>query len=552
MSKNNRKKPWLLLIILFFALTNIIWIIVDQSPPWWDMAAHSAQAVDYFSYLRQGDFAAIVHDPVAHPPLQYLLTAPFFLIFGVRENIPQLSLLAPLAILLFSVYNITFYFSKNKNIALAAGILTLGYPIMTHFSRIYFLDFTLTAWTALSIYLLLQTKHYGRTLWCVAAGAGMGLGLLSKWSLIIFVAGPALCLLIETLRDKKISRRERIRQFSNMLLIIAMAGIISFPWYRTHFSVIEQLATETAQAFAYTHDIKQVRPWGITNLGFYLFGRHALAWGVSWPLLFLFLGMSFIARKKKGALFLFSWFALPYLFFTLFISTKEVRHILPLIPSLAIITVMGLHQLKKYRRLLFISVFVLTGIMWLETSWHVPLLGPSFRLFGNPPRQMAWAEVYGYAVSQNQETNIAYGYTWPTRYNTQIRQLVAKIQEDKKKSGVTAISRIAVVPNYQYLTGANVKFFGTVSGLKADYELSRSLRTTKEIHAAIIAQSDYVITKQGYQGPAVWNPHADILTAAEQNPDSELFAPLTLIGQWEILTPEDPQPVTMRLYKRNH
>ena len=294
---------------------------------------------------------------------------------------------------------------------------------------------------------------------------------------------------------------------------------------------------------------------GGSNLSFYLLGRHSLAWAISWPLLFLFIGMIFKSRNQQGVWFLWSWFLVPYIFFTLFISTKEVRHILPLIPSMAIITMLGLHHLQKHKRALFAGVFTLTAIMWLETSWHIPLLGPSFRLLANPPRGIAWVEAYGYAVQQGQETNISYGYTWPTGYNKEIRQLVKKIQEDKEKTDAgESISRIVVVPNYQYLTGSNVKFFGNIIGLRADYELSRKLRTDAAADAqmAIITQADYVITKEGYQGPPVWNPQAETMTATEKNPESELFAQLTLIGQWTITTPEDLEPVAVRLYKKEN
>ena len=79
------KRHWpIILVTTVFVVSNIIWIVLDQAPPLWDMAGHSVQAAS----LARGIFTNTIY-----PPASYAVTAMCFRLFGFYPDVPQYSLL---------------------------------------------------------------------------------------------------------------------------------------------------------------------------------------------------------------------------------------------------------------------------------------------------------------------------------------------------------------------------------------------------------------------------------------------------------------------------
>jgi len=80
-----------------------------------------------------------------------------------------------------------------------------------------------------------------------------------------------------------------------------------------------------------------------------------------------------IARRAMSSWALIAtWLGVPYLIFTL-ISVKEIRHFLPSLPALAIVSGMGLSLLEGRRKNLIVGAVILAGVAQLLVLSHLPL-----------------------------------------------------------------------------------------------------------------------------------------------------------------------------------
>jgi len=182
----------LLSLFLFHAVNNWIWVVSNVTLLGWDPLSHLAKTLIYNDILQRVNvrtlFSALTW-PWNRPPLPFLTTVPLYRLFGTSTDVAQVGNCAYLAILIFSVYGIGRILCDRK-VGLFAAFLASFYPILFSISRLYYVDYPLTAMVALSIYLLLKADGFRNRKWSLLLGVGLGLGLLTKWPLMSFVGVP--------------------------------------------------------------------------------------------------------------------------------------------------------------------------------------------------------------------------------------------------------------------------------------------------------------------------------------------------------------------------
>jgi len=529
-------------LVVALVIFNILWIIKDQSPPLWDMAAHSARSVDFGKFIQGFHPRAILNYVSIYPPFTYLLTGSLYSILGFSEDIPQFSLLIYLIVYLVSIYGIAHKLFSRKSVALFAVFLASVYPLLVHFSRIYDLDFPLTALLALSLYALLRTGYFTNLKWSVALGVIVALGMLTKWTFVIFFLGPLVVYLFafkktnDSLAENELSRKVFRR---NLLMAVMVALVIAVPWYwQNFFDVLKSSIATRNNVFSVPYE----NIISIGNINYYILKTIK---SVTWPLALLMLtGIIFsFLRHKKEDWFLLSWILLPYFLMTFLIYSKESRYFLPEYPALAIISAGTILSLKKIwlKRTLVIGGVIIGIFIWIETSWGILFLPWKFY------QQIGFFRTYGYFVPSTED--VGYGFTRPTQYQTAIKEIPRAILADRSKRKVSAESpsKILVVPNSIFLTAAQIQFYGNLIGLKADYSLSSKVRV-KDFRK-FLPQADYIITKTGDQGPSIWSPHLKDIQEESENPESEIFSKYELIDTWP-LNGIEAENQTARLYRR--
>ena len=479
---------WLVILIV----TNVVWIIQDQSPPIWDIAGHSYRSAYNTHLAIEGQFKNMLIDQDTHyPPFAYLATGVFYLIFGYHSDIPQFSLLIYIVILQFSVFAVAKIFTRSNAAALFACILASLLPLVAHFSRIYDLDYPLMAMFMLSFFLLLKTEFFSHAETSLLFGLVAALGFLTKFMFPAFLVPLVLVYLVYYGISKRKNHGPPLAEvFRNIGWALLIFILLTGPWYYFHYQTILAVGQETNMNEFF---VKFADLFSWNNFVYYFLTLSA---GVGWPIMIIFvLACLFLAYKyRKKFLFLFLSALLSYLFLTFYLYAKESRYLLPIYPLVAIIITAFIFKLpfKRIKIGLAILTLLIALTFWMQTSWNVKFLKTDF---GNWP---SFFRVYG--MRQVKDKDPQFGFTYPTQYNTELPQLVDKIIADK--SGQEKTIQIAVVPNSIFLSSNQIQFFGELKNLKAEYELSRQLRVGD--YQEVLLKADYVITKTGDQGPEPW------------------------------------------------
>ncbi len=535
---------------LAFAGGQVAWVVLDQSPPLWDMAGHSVRAVVAANYLQQGQLVSVITEDSVYPPAAYLVAAPA-LALSWAADVPQLSLLFWIALLEIALLLLGHKLFGSSWVGLGAFALTMGYPLPLHFTRIFDLDFPQAAAVTAVVAAAVMSERFTNRRWSLVCGVLLGLALLTKFTAGLFLIGPLVVVGSLALLDA----HSRLRALTNLGYVVFMAAALSAPWYILHGG--EVLQSSEAAAF---------NSWSIPFTNLFSFGNTMhylglLTAGMGWPLLLaaaLAAGVLWRARgnalAQKSGLLLTVWLLVPYALLTYAFAAKEARYILPLYHPLALITAGGLAQLSRVQRvasgiglgLIGAWFFVSTGFGWQPLSAKVE-------------RQLAIDHTYGY--QQITPKQPGYGYSWPTQYHSAVRALPQIIRDDLAARGEPArdeIVRVVVLPNSIYLTAQQVQWYalldgrGRTNGPELEYALSSQVRFGD--WRVPLAAADYIIAKEGDQGPEAWGANLkeirDIEAAAARSDNGEsVFDTFDLIGELT-LTGIEKKDRAVRLWRR--
>lgn len=515
---------WLAVLVAGLLVANIVWIRLDESPPLWDIAGHSSRAAQTAELLRGFHLKSVFTIPGQYPPATHLLTAKAFLVFGMHPDVPQYSLLFFLAIFCAGVYRIGIRLFRQSLPALVATLVASSYPLLAHFSRIYDLDFPLTAWTVVSVALLLETERFTKRGFSIAFAIAVAIGCLTKWTFVFFLIGPFVL-------EAWWSWKER-RAWMNVLLALCVTAILALPWYALHFSEISRAAVATR------NNVFSVPYENLFSFGSVSYYAVKTAKAISWPLAALAavgILFAFVRRSHERTLLLL-WIVAPYAIMTIFFFSKESRYYLPAYPALALLSVSAFLGLRRQWKTVGLSILAVSSVwVWMETSWHVRFLPHDWYFKMN-----IYANLYGYFEPSSER--VGFGFPYPTRHHTVVSQVADAIRFDALSRGKTENdTRVAVVPNSIFLTAQQIQYYNLLHGFKPDYGLSSRVRQKNEQHRLI--EADYVVTKTGEQGPSVWRGDLDEL-------DPTLLDYFTLLQTWP-LDGIESEPQEARLYRRN-
>ena len=354
----NTKTDYILLICILalHGAVNFVWLAQDTSPPAWDPSGHLAQSLDYFDILTTGKLGNVFLESNRYPPLVYITTTPFYLMFGKSEDVACLSLMPYLAILIFS----TYFLGRrmfNRTTGLLSAFLVSTYPVIFGLTRQYFLDLPLTSMAALGVLVLLQSKNLKSPKDFLSIGLIISLGTLTKIQYIVFLAGPLMVLFIDRLIKEKKKENNILKASVEISLGIVGLALILSVWLIPNIGYNSQVIS--LSLYLLSGDwLQHIFSEAILHYFF------ALIYQVSFPLfLFFAAGLCFIARSENKTFsgVLLSWIILPYLFFT--IAMLDYRYTMPFLPAVALLSAYWITDIKKETRkkalillLFFISV----------------------------------------------------------------------------------------------------------------------------------------------------------------------------------------------------
>lgn len=393
--------PWVILsvAILLVFCANLLWVSLEARPPHWDMGRHLWNSLLYYNEFSTHHLLPFLQAYNYYPPLLYWLTSPIYTIFGTSVASAVSVNIVFITILTVS----TYLLGKElwgKRVGLLSALLVLSYPMFVSQFKEYQVDAPLAATTTLALYGLVKTGFFRSGRWSIFFGATLGLGLLTKWTLVGIIAIPLAITAGMAFRQAYPSWRMVGFRLRNLILALATAYTASSLWYVANLQQlkIDLLGNNAAQA------VREGDPvvgslasnfwyfWNLINNQLYLI-----------PFLVFILALAVTLRHKEAVKRNLMPLALifgVYLLFTL-ISNKDARYTLPMLPAVAIITcsaitylpqraknittiLIGLHAVTAFFVISFGVSFIPKNISFSLGSQPVTVIQQGGYIIGSP------------------------------------------------------------------------------------------------------------------------------------------------------------------------
>jgi 4-amino-4-deoxy-L-arabinose transferase-like glycosyltransferase len=383
----------------YLVAANLIWISRDSRPPYWDMADKQTGALRIYDAVANSGARAVAQIPFltgSYPPLYYSIIAISYGLFGKTIDAAQWANLPAIAILLIATYGIGRTLLKPLPAATAAVIVNF-YPLLLWLSRETLIDYWLTSLVAFAIWLLILTKEFTNRKFTVLFGVVCGLGMLTKWTFVLFVLLPALW-----------AARKNFKNAATAALIAI--GIAAY-WYAfAAQALLRLLSINTAQS------LSEGDP-GRFTIGAATFYVRALEGSQLFLPLFVLFAAGAIAllfNFNRSWIPIALWMAGGWLGLMLF-QNKDPRYTAPLLPAIALISAQ-VFQKKESLVALLLPVLLIQHYL---VSFGISALPAAVVLAkgGNGPISYDW----------NLYTQRYFGWGPPAREDWKIEYVLSRV-----------------------------------------------------------------------------------------------------------------------------
>ncbi len=418
----------LALLIAFHLINNWLWGSSNEVIYGFDRMFHQVSSLAYYDIVRESVnlrtlFAALTLSDY-YPPLVHMTVTAFYKLFGVSMDMAALSNSVYLILFLLAVYDIGRRLG-GPWVGLLSAFVVSTFPIVFSMSRYLYIDFTLMALVAVNIALLLRSGHFQRKGYALLYGLSLGLGMLTKWTFIVFTAAPLLVVLGSSGLLRSAWHAVRRSAWSGRRLLLAsllslaltalwflpniqatailplgfaLVPLSWFLWTGTLYFTLTPSGRGSNLLAALGFGVSVASGWYLTKINFFstfwlnAYGKPTgRAWGFRGYLDFLYreqlspfyvailllavLGLAWARWRRTRSLremlalgvtgwVLVLWAIVPYIIFSIQVSIVHSRYIMPLLPPLAIAIALWLIRLRPYWvRLLLISL-VVVGAMF--------------------------------------------------------------------------------------------------------------------------------------------------------------------------------------------
>lgn len=364
----------LLGLSLFHVVNNFIILVRDTVPVSDEIAGHFYKSLQVYSWGLVDKLFITEFD---YPPLFYWSSLPLYWLFGKDQDVAAMTNVLYIFILIFSVYGIGKEL-RGPAAGLLSSFIVSTFIAIYGFSRIYMLEFAMTAMAAMCIYFLIKSRGFEVRLYSVLFGFACGLGLLVKFSLPVYIMGPVVYYVFKGLSFRHMgnSARQLFEQKGiNILMAFVILATICSPWYAINLKEMSNrtkyfsgtyrgyLAEETEAPLAEEEKTVHRAKSRLTfaNLSYYISVLYGYQIGYFYFGLFLvgFLYHLFFNRERPIGLLL--WFLIPIILFTcvhVLSTLKEPRFIMPYLSSVGIMIALAVSALKWNRVKVAVSVMI--------------------------------------------------------------------------------------------------------------------------------------------------------------------------------------------------
>ncbi|MBD2105123.1 glycosyltransferase family 39 protein [Leptolyngbya sp. FACHB-261] len=509
---------WLLLGIgLLGMLTERLWFWLDQSVPSWDPSEHFNGSMTYWSLLGRAEITSgawwrefWMASP-KYPPLLYILTAPFYALFGTGIDQATLVNLLFGLILMWAVYSLGQHLFSST-VGLWAAVLVWLTPHLYTARTEFLLDYPTTALVTLALYYLTRWRDTHKLAqrwdWTLASGISIGLALLCKQTALLFLLVPLLWLGLESLTQRAWGR------FGQWLISLCTVGLVLWPWYRTNWLLI---LTSSNRAVIESAALEGDPP--LNALAAWTYYAANLPRALSWPLLLvplvgllLYIWRAWPSSQQRRSLtWLGGCWAGAYLLCSVVVN-KDSRYILPYLPLLIVLLAYGLSlwprallgRIARWGTLALASWLMLTNLFPIGGGWLAGVLSPGAR---------HWPDLKG---------------GWPPA------SVVAAVAQAEPYLS----ANIGVLPSLPGLNQGNVSYYGAL----ADFQVyGRQVGVQAAYIQPDLKALDWLVTKTGDPG-SVRDAYPLVVKTLEADPAFRVMQTWSLPDQSQLKLFQRKQP----------
>jgi len=346
---------WLLTTAAFLAV-NLIWEVLNQTPPIWDMAHHQLHGLYYLQAWRSGEFIERFSEITNYyPPLYYLQEA---VLMGLWPRTQFLAFLANLPGVLLLSY-CTFRIARRYAVSepWLAGILPLLMPMVAWTSRETLLDVPLSGWVAAGVLLILQSDMFVKPAWSALFGLVFAFGMLTKWTFVAFLAFPIMLALVLS--------QHKLRSALHLVVAGVIAAPLTLSWYWPNVGPLLARFALTASAGT---ELEKDPGWS-SLAGWLYYPRCLLSYYLYLPLAVLFLAAVVLLVRNRGRsqlALVWAWLLGAWLLLTL-LDAKDPRYVMPLVAPVSIILLAGWAE----RRRVVLLIGGIAALQFLLVSFNI-------------------------------------------------------------------------------------------------------------------------------------------------------------------------------------
>ncbi len=241
----------LALVLAVAALTtwaNLAWAASDTGSPVSDAATHAFQSLLFHDELDRAGPDLVLQALLRwtefrghYPPLAYQVGELGWLLLGRSTLAPVLGQAPFLVLLAGSMYGLGRLLA-GRLAGLAAAIMACTAPVVLDHSRMLFLDMPLTALVAFGTWSLLASRSFEDVRLSRCWGLALGLGLLTKWTFLLFLAVPWMTALGTAFLKRGPGSLQQAVRMLLPALILALVAALCFPLQSAPFLAVWALA----------------------------------------------------------------------------------------------------------------------------------------------------------------------------------------------------------------------------------------------------------------------------------------------------------------------
>jgi len=339
-------------LILFHGINNYIWLKNSLSVPLvGDEAFHIRKLFEqYYPLENLMEWVRILKDGT-YSPLYYLTSVSFNRLLGEGLFATRMANIFWFIIILVSTYKLGKYLFSRETGLLSAIILSF-YPVVYGSSRLFREEFGLMGMVPLAMLFLFKTQGFKNLKYSLLFGVIFGIGMMVKIPFILFMISPVIYILVKSL----ISDKEKKGKLRNFFITFVIVVLIIFPRFLDPFQAREYVLTPFGEALG------QGGWYEFFNLKVFTLGMINYQLTLPFFLLFFIALFLFIKKERKDIKIVFLlWIFVPLVFLTFIPHRKLIRHIIPYLPAIALISSFGITSIKKgtvKRVMIFLIIFI--------------------------------------------------------------------------------------------------------------------------------------------------------------------------------------------------